>query len=500
MNDKYSMTCKNEKLSNIQWENINWKKAEKYVKRLQIRIVKAVEKCKWNLVKRLQLLTNSFYAKALSVKQVTSRKGKNTAGIDGIKWTTKEEKINAIYELNTKKYKSQPTKRIYIPKKNGKLRPLSVPTMKDRAMQTLYLLALQPIEETLGDKNSFGFRKNRSCQDACERIFMSLSHKTDPEWILEGDIKGCFDNISHEWIMENIFMDKDILRQFIKAGYIYQKKLFPNSKGAAQGGAISPTIANITLDGLEETIYNKIRSKSRKKGYICKPRFIRYADDFIVAGDSIETLEEVKTIIKNFLQERGLELSDEKTVITHISKGFDFIGWNFRKYKDKLIIKPSKKNIKGIKNKIATTIKENIAIKQSELIEKLNPIIIGWSNYHQGVCAKETFNKLDEHVYWQLSCWAKKRHSNKTKKWRLFRYWHKIESRKYVFAENDSMLKRFSDTPIVRHYWLNTSKNPYTDESYFNNIKENQKMRKYRAFKKTVAYSLGVNKLDVLKA
>lgn len=501
MNDKYSMTCKNEKLSNIQWKNINWKKAEEYVKRLQIRIVKAVEKGKWNLVKRLQyLLTNSFYAKALSIKQVTSRKGKNTAGIDGIKWTTKEDKLNAIYELNTKKYKSQPTKRIYIPKKNGKLRPLSIPTMKDRAMQTLYLLALQPIEETLGDKNSFGFRKDRCCQDACERVFMSLCHKTDPEWILEGDIKGCFDNISHEWIMKNIPIDKSILRQFIKAGYIYQKQLFPNSKGAVQGGAISPTIANIVLDGLEETIYNKVRNMNNKKGYIHKPRFIRYADDFIVAGDSIETLEKIKTIIKDFLQKRGLELSNEKTVITHISKGFDFIGWNFRKYKNKMIIKPSKKNIQGIKNKLAKTIKENVASKQSDLIEKLNPIIKGWSNYHQGVCAKKTFNKLDDFVYWQLCCWAKKRHNNKTKKWRLYRYWHKIGSRKFVFAENDSTLKKFNDTPIVRHYWLNTNKNPYTDENYFKSIKEKQKMRKFQGLKKTVAFNLSVNKLNTLEA
>lgn len=501
MNDKYSMTCKNEKLSDIQWKDINWKKAEEYVKRLQIRIVKAVERNKWNLVKRLQhLLTNSFYAKALAIKQVTSRKGKNTAGIDGIKWTKKEDKLNAIYELKTKKYKAQPTKRIYIPKKNGKLRPLSIPTMKDRAMQTLYLLALQPIEETLGDKNSFGFRKDRSCQDACERIYMSLCHKTDPKWILEGDIKGCFDNISHNWIIENIPIDKKIIKQFIKAGYIYQKQLFPNSKGAAQGGAISPTIANIVLDGLEETIYNKMRNKSNKKGYIHKPRFIRYADDFIVAGDSIETLEEIKAIIKDFLRKRGLELSNEKTVITHINKGFDFIGWNFRKYKDKLIIKPSKKNIQGIKDKIAKVIKENVAIKQSDLIEKLNPIIIGWSNYHQGVCAKETFGKLDNFVYWQLCCWAKKRHNNKTKKWRLYRYWHKIGSRKFAFTQKDSMLKKFSDTPIVRHYWLNTNKNPYTEESYFKNIKEKQRMRKSKEFRKTVAFSLSVNKLNVLEA
>ncbi len=259
MNDKYSKALQGEKLSNIKWKEINWEEAEKYVKRLQIRIVKAVKHNKWNLVKRLQyLLTNSFYAKALAIRKVTTNKGKNTAGIDGQTWRTQKEKEKTLYTINTQKYKAQPTKRIYIPKKNGKKRPLSIPTMLDRTMQTVQLMALQPIEETTGDQNSYGFRNNRSCQDAMTRIFRALSHKNDPKWILEGDIKGCFDNISHKWIIENIPMDKKILKEFIKAGYIYQKELFPNTKGAAQGGAISPTIANMVLDGLEEVIYSNI--------------------------------------------------------------------------------------------------------------------------------------------------------------------------------------------------------------------------------------------------
>lgn len=494
MNDKYSKTLKSEKLSDIKWKDINWKEAEKYVKRLQIRIVKAVKLNKWNLVKRLQyLLTNSFYAKAIAVRKVTSNRGKNTAGIDGIVWKTQDEKIKAIKNLKTQGYKSYPTKRIYIPKKNGKMRPLSIPTQKDRAMQTLQLLALQPIEETVGDKNSYGFRRYRSCHDAMTGIFKALSHKNDPKWILEGDIKGCFDNISHEWIINNVPINKQILEEFLKSGFIFNKKLFPNTKGAAQGGAISPIIANITLNELENTIYRKINVN--KNGKPIKDnkyhiRFIRYADDFIVAGASIEVLEKVKTIIKEFMKERGLELSEEKTLITNISDGFDFLGWNFRKYKEKLIIKPNKKSIKGVKEKISTIIKKNKATKQANLIQQLNPIIIGWSNYHQCVCSRKIFQKLDGYLFKELYNWALKRHRKKGKKWVNRKYWNKISNRNWVFKSEEVELKRFTDTPIVRHYWLNTSKNTYLDEEYFLNLKEKKKISRFQKIKRTVAFNL----------
>lgn len=490
MNDINSMTCQSEKISDIKWKDIKWEKAEKYVKRLQIRIVKAVKTKKWNLVKRLQhLLINSFFAKALSIKKVTTNKGKKTAGIDGVMWNKEEDKKMAIFELSTIKYKALPTKRIYIPKKNGKLRPLSIPTMKDRAMQTLQLLGLQPIEETLGDKNSYGFRKYRSCQDAMSRIFMSLSHKNDPEWILEGDIKGCFDNISHEWILKNIPMDKTILKEFLKAGFIYNKKLFPNSKGAAQGGAISPTIANITLDGLEDYIYNNInigkRGKIIKSKNKYKIRFVRYADDFIVASKDKEILIKVTNLIKQFMKERGLELSDEKTVITNIKDGFDFLGWNFRKYNGKLIIKPSKKSMQGVKQKISDIIKKDISAKQANIIYELNPIIIGWSNYHQSVCSRKTFHKLDDFVFNQLYYnWALKRHRKKGQKWVINKYWKNMENRKWIFMEKDKYLRNFSDTPIVRHYWIDTNKNPYLDEIYFKTLKEKYKNNKFQRRKK----------------
>ena len=203
----------------MQWKTIDWKKAEQEVNRLQVRIVKATQEKKWNTVKRLQyLLAHSFYAKALAVRRVTTNKGKKTAGVDGEIWSTPAMKMRAVMSLKDKGYKAKPLRRVYIEKKDKKKkRPLGIPTMYDRAMQALYALALEPVAETTADMKSFGFRKGRCCQDACEYIFAALSRKVSPEWVLEGDIKGCFDNISHEWLIENIPMDKSILKQFLKA-------------------------------------------------------------------------------------------------------------------------------------------------------------------------------------------------------------------------------------------------------------------------------------------
>ena len=220
-------TCKK-----LKWKEINWKQAELYVNRLQVRIVKAVQNNKWRVVKRLKnLVTNSFYAKALAVKRVVTNKGKKTPGIDGDIWKTDEDKIRAVYKLETCSYKARPLKRTYIEKYGKKeKRPLGIPTMFDRAMQGLQLLALAPIAETTADRVSFGFRQDRCAQDAMEYMFKLLSRRTSPEWILEGDIKDCFDNISHEWMMKNIPTDKRIMKQFLKCGYVdtrYVQCLYP---------------------------------------------------------------------------------------------------------------------------------------------------------------------------------------------------------------------------------------------------------------------------------
>jgi RNA-directed DNA polymerase len=474
VNVSNSTTPKSERLtdmkSTIQWNDIDWVKVIKSVNRLQTRITKAVNEGKWQLVKRLQyLLIHSFYAKLLAVRTICQNKGKRTAGIDGEKWLTPKAKMNAALDLSDKSYKAKPLKRVFIEKPGKKKkRPLGIPTMHDRAMQALYALALGPVAEATADIASFGFRKYRSTQDACKQAFNCLSSRNSAQWILEGDIKGCFDNINHEWLQDNIPMDNSILKQFLKAGFVYKHHLNPTKAGTPQGGIISPILANMTLDGIEHAIADKYYTGKRWKS--CNPRkvnFVRYADDFIVTADSEDTAIEIRELIEVFLKEKGLELSIEKTLITHIDQGFDFLGWNFRKYKGKLLIKPSKKSIDNVTKKISDIIKKAKAWKQEDLIGALNPIITGWTNYHQSVVSKEIFSKLDNTVWNMLWRWAKRRHPKKSRYWITRRYWHSEGTRNWVFSTKKNKLKLFSDTKIVRHTGLKLDKNPYLDKEYF---------------------------------
>ena len=419
------------------WEQIDWSQCELKVRRLQERIVKATQEGRHGKVKALQwLLTHSFHGRALAVKRVTHNQGKNTPGVDGAIWSTLASRYKAIDTLRRRGYQPQPLRRVYIPKSNGKLRPLGIPTMKDRAMQALYLLALLPVAETTADPNSYGFRPKRSTADAIEQCFTVLARKIGPQWVLEGDIRGCFDNISHAWMLTHIPTDKEVLKKWLKAGFMENRTLFPTEAGTPQGGIISPTLANLTLDGLERLLKETFRKKViRGQCYRPKVNFVRYADDFIITGRSKELLEdEVKPLVEQFMSERGLQLSPEKTCITHIEQGFDFLGQNLRKYGGKLLITPSKKNMHAFLKKVRDTIRSNRAAKQENMIRLLNPIIRGWAYYHRHIEAGSAYRKVRMALWYSLWRWATRRHPKKSSSWKLHRYWDCFEQRKWYFA------------------------------------------------------------------
>jgi len=455
--------------SDVAWDGINWSNVQRHVRRLQVRIVKAIQNGKHNKVKALQwLLSHSFSGKALAVKRVTENKGKNTPGVDKVTWKTPRAKTNAIAALKRRDYAPLPLRRVFILKKNGKKRPLGMPVMKCRAMQALHLLALEPIAETTADLNSYAFRPERSTADAGKQCFNSLAQSISAEWVFEADIQGCYDNISHDWIIANIPMDKVVLKKWLKAGFVYQDELFPTDAGTPQGGIISPVIANMTLDGLEARLAEKF-PRAKRTGL--KMNMVRYADDFIITGHSKEWLEqEVRPVVVEFLAERGLVLSPEKTKITHIGDGFDFLGWNIRKYNGKLLMKPSKANVKAHLDKVREIIKGNKTAKQANLIRLLNPVLQGWANYHSHVVAKETFARVDTQIWSMLWRWAVRRHPNKGVRWVKDKYFKTQGTRKWVFAATEKdedgnkrevILLKEADTPIHRHIKIKARANPH---------------------------------------
>jgi RNA-directed DNA polymerase len=463
------------------WHTINWYAVHRRVRRLQARIVKAVQEGRWGKVRALQhLLTHSFSGKAIAVKRVTSNDGKRTPGVDGIIWETPEKKRRAIVKLRQRGYRAQPLRRIYIPKNGNanRLRPLSIPTMQDRAMQALYLLSLDPIAETQGDPNSYGFRTERSTADAIGQCFTVLSHQPSASWILEGDIRACFDGISHEWLLAHIPMDRVMLKKWLKAGFIDKQVLYPTEAGVPQGGICSPVIANLALDGLERLLrqsYPRTTNRSQQaKVHLC-----RYADDFIISGCSYELLqEEVKPLVEQFLSQRALELSPEKTHLTHIEDGFDFLGQNVRKYAGKLLIKPARKNVKTFLDKVRQVVKANKQATAATVIAQLNPMIRGWANYHRHVVSKKAFYRVDTAIFKVLGSWAKRRHPKKPRRWVADKYFATRNGRAWTFVgtsvdqkgkPHELTLVRAGDTPIKRHVKIKGAANPYDPgwELYF---------------------------------
>ena len=430
----------------------------KDVRKLQLRIAKAHRDGKPGKVKTLQrILTRSLAARVLAVWRVTTNKGKRTPGVDRVVWKTPEEKTETVTVLKRRGYRSQPLRRIYIPKKNGKSRLLSIPTMFDRAMQELHLQTLIPIAEEMADPNSYGFRPKRSTADALRQCHIILSQRSSPEWILEGDIRSCFDTISHAWLMDNIPMDKAVLGQWLKAGYVDKKVLFPTEQGTPQGGIASPTLSNMVLDGLERLLRERFPRGS-------KVNFVRYADDWIVTGPSKELLElQVLPVIVAFLRERGLEIAPEKTRVAHIRNGFTFLGQRVRRYGDKCLTQPSPESVTSLLEKTRNVMKEATSRSQEWLIETLNPIIRGWCHYHRHSAAKATFSKVDHIIWTQLWSWLKKRHPQKGQRWIYKQYFQQRGSRNWIFAvpKGGPELIKAMDIKIVRHVKIKAQANPF---------------------------------------
>jgi RNA-directed DNA polymerase len=454
------------------WHAVHWRQVERNVKGVQTRIAKATREGKWRKVKALQrMLTRTLSAKLLAVKRVTENQGKRTAGVDGELWESPETKWAAVGRMKQRGYRPLPLRRIYIPKANGKKRPLGIPTMLDRAMQALYLLGLEPVSESTSDPNSYGFRRNRSTADAMSQLFLSLSKKASAAWVLEADIAGCFDNINHAWLTNNVPMDKVVLRKWLKSGLMYQGRFQETEAGTPQGGIISPTLANVTLNGLETSLAEYLDTKYGWKAIKLKVNVVRYADDFVITGVSKELLEqEIRPWVEAFLAVRGLQLSEEKTRIVPIDQGFDFLGWNFRKYQGKLLIKPSKKNAQAFYCKVKEIISTSKAVKQKELIDLLNPVLRGWAQYHSPVVAKATYSYLEHLLFRALWRWSKRRHPNKSIAWIRKKYYHAIGERNWVFAvpvvssDGSKALKELYHLPgttIKRHKKIKGAYNPF---------------------------------------
>jgi len=481
--------------SPVEWGELPWAQMKKQVFRLQMRIAKAEREGRRGKVKALSLiLTTSFAAKCLAVKRVTSSTGAKTSGVDHVTWRTERQKEKAIPTLKRNGYKPSPLKRIYIPKKNGKRRPLSIPTMKDRGMQALHLLALEPIVEEWADPNAYGFRRKRSTQDAIEQCHIALGKKTSAQFVLEGDIRDCFGQISHDWLLENIPMDVKILKKFLKAGFMENNKLTRiTEKGTPQGSIISPALTVMTLSGLEKALRPTKRRKTERE----KINVIAYADDFIVTGATTQILENiVKPKLEDFLKVRGLELSKEKTKITHISEGYNFLGFNMKKYRNgKVLTKPAKSNIQSFKKELKCLIRQGDALPTVKLVHALNQKITGWTNYYKSVVSSKIFSKIDSYVVHALLKWGLKRHARHGKRWIVRQYFTKYKGDNWRFFAKEKYgkivyLKRPTDTKIRRHIKIRGLANPFHPE-YKKYFETREMMRKNNCLTYTKVNLLG---------
>lgn len=441
------------------WEDIDWRNVEMNVRRLQERIYRATERQEWKKVRSLQkLLVRATSNKLLAIRRVTQEnQGKHTPGVDGKVYDSPEARMALSQEnLTLVGYRPQPVRRVYIPKDNGQ-RPLGIPTVKDRVMQAIVKATLEPEWEARFEANSYGFRPGRCCMDAIEQIHTTLSQEGSSPWILDADIRGCFNEIAHEPLLAKIPVFDTTVRRWLKAGVVELGHYTPTETGTPQGGVISPLLANIALDGVErlfgcETPDGHPIPPAKRKGQNKGISLIRYADDLVVTAPTREVLDEyVLPRLSQFLAERGLSLSEAKTRIVHRDEGFNFLGFNIRRFKGTLLTQPQKEKVQRHLRRVKELLDANKQATVEHVVKTLNPVIRGWANYYRHCAAKATYDYV-AHRYWQMVWqWAKRRHPNKPSKWVRQRYFKTVGNRNWVFGTATATLLNPADTPITRY-------------------------------------------------
>jgi RNA-directed DNA polymerase len=468
------------------WQSIDWKKCQRHVDRLQRSIASAMERGKKKMVRQLQrILYKSEAYNLICTRKVTQdNQGKKTAGVDGVKELNPAQRMELALGMNDGILrKSNPVRQKEIPKKNGKVRTLGIPTLKDRVYQAKLKGIIEPCYEVIAEPNSYGFRPMRSTKDAIEQIFLNIRFKKEA-WVLEGDLKGFFDNIKTDAITDSQVIKGDAeitatIKRLVKSGAItVNQEYIETDMGTPQGGVISPLLANIAFNGLETMINewaweNRKRTGQRRKNNKVIHTVV-YADDFVVIAKERWIIEELKEVISKWCMDKmGVELSREKTRITNVKDGFDFLGCNIRQYeinstKSKTLIKPSKDSIKSVKAKIHQICKKCTGKSQDVLIGRLNQVLTGWGNYHKGNVAKEIFAAIDHYVFERTWKWASMRHSNKGKEWIKGKYWHSQGRRNWVFKTESNTLKWLRDIKIKRHIKIKSEHHVFdSDKEYW---------------------------------
>jgi len=447
------------------WSAVNWRAVNRAVRSLRQRIFRAAQAGEFKKMRSLQkLMLRSYSNRLLAVRRVTQvNQGKNTPGVDKLLVKTPAARGQLADQLSVHKTRlAKPLRRVYISKATGKLRPLGIPTITDRCLQAVVKNALEPEWESRFEGSSYGFRPGRNCHDAIEKIYgLATPNKTKP-WVVDADIKGAFDNIAHQFILERIgnFPARGMIARWLRAGYMQDGAFHATETGAAQGAVISPLLANIALHGMEAMLGVK---HDNRGGLIGKRAVVRYADDFVVFCTSREDAEQVVTQLHGWLAQRSLELSAEKTRIVHLREGFDFLGFNIKHYKDerrpsgyKLWITPSKAAVTKLKQKLREQWRALRGTNVATVLKQLNPIIRGWANYYHKAVASRTFHKLDYWMWQSELNWVRYRHRHRGWAWRKARYWGQLNAQrrdKWVFGDKDvgGLLLKFGWFKIQRH-------------------------------------------------